>query len=195
MAESITVGPIEACLGLAHVPVSFHCICILGLLVPIITLAPAICRLSLLVILTLCDPRDSSLPGSHVLGILQARILEWVAMPSSRDLPYPGFKSSSLLSPALAGRFFTTSATWEAHPHPLPVIPGSLCTGRCMLSTLLQQGRNCSPPPRGPSLPSGDRSLRSGWRPWPGRRVAWKCPSLWSPPCEARGAPGLREKG
>ena len=34
--------------------------------------------------LTLCDPMDCSLPGSSVLGILQARILKWVAMPSSR---------------------------------------------------------------------------------------------------------------
>ena len=33
---------------------------------------------------TLCDPMDYSLPGSSVHGILQARILEWVAMPSSR---------------------------------------------------------------------------------------------------------------
>ena len=34
--------------------------------------------------LTLCDPRDGSPPGSSVHGILQARILEWVAVPSSR---------------------------------------------------------------------------------------------------------------
>ena len=34
--------------------------------------------------LTLCDPMDCSLPGSSVYGILQARILEWVAIPSSR---------------------------------------------------------------------------------------------------------------
>ena len=33
--------------------------------------------------LTLCDPMVCSLPGSSVHGILQARILEWVAMPSS----------------------------------------------------------------------------------------------------------------
>ena len=33
---------------------------------------------------TLCDPRDCSLPGHSVHGILQARILEWAAMPSSR---------------------------------------------------------------------------------------------------------------
>ena len=36
--------------------------------------------------LTLWDPMDCSLPGSSVLGILQARILEWVAMPSSRGI-------------------------------------------------------------------------------------------------------------
>ena len=34
--------------------------------------------------LTLCNPEDSSLPGSSVPEILQARILEWVVMPSSR---------------------------------------------------------------------------------------------------------------
>ena len=34
-------------------------------------------------------------------------------MPSSRDLPDPGIKPASLVSPALAGGFFTTSAPWE----------------------------------------------------------------------------------
>ena len=38
---------------------------------------------------TLCDPMDYSLPGSSVHGILQARILEWVAMPSSRGSSPP----------------------------------------------------------------------------------------------------------
>ena len=38
----------------------------------------------------LCDPMDS--PGSSVHGIFQARILEWVAMPSSRDLSDPGIE-------------------------------------------------------------------------------------------------------
>ena len=37
--------------------------------------------------LTLCDPMDCSLPGSSVHGILQARVLEGVAMPSSRRIP------------------------------------------------------------------------------------------------------------
>ena len=44
---------------------------------------------------TLCDPMDCSLPGSSVHGILQARILEWVAIPFSRDLPNPGIEPRS----------------------------------------------------------------------------------------------------
>ena len=61
---------------------------------------------------TLCDPVDCSLPGSSVHGILQARILEWVASPLG-DLSNPGIKPASLISPALAGRFVATSTTWE----------------------------------------------------------------------------------
>ena len=39
--------------------------------------------------LTLCDPLDCSPPGSSVQGILQARILEWVAISSSRGSSWP----------------------------------------------------------------------------------------------------------
>ena len=44
---------------------------------------------------TLCDPMDCSLPGSSFLGIFQARILEWVAISFSRDLPNPGIEPGS----------------------------------------------------------------------------------------------------
>ena len=50
---------------------------------------------------TLCDPMDCSLPGSSVHGILQARILEWVAMPSSRGSSWPRIEPESLVSPAV----------------------------------------------------------------------------------------------
>jgi len=70
-----------------------------------------VCAKSLQSCLTLCDPVDCSLSGSSVHGILQARILEWIAVLSSRKLPDPGIKSEPFMSPALAGRFFTTSAT------------------------------------------------------------------------------------
>ena len=59
--------------------------------------------------LILCDPMGCSPPGSSVHWILQARILELVAMPSSKG------------SPPLAGGFFTTSATWEP-----PVLPRAI---------------------------------------------------------------------
>ena len=47
---------------------------------------------------TVCDLTDSSPPGSSFHGVLQARVLEWVAIPSPGDLPDPGIK---LGSPAL----------------------------------------------------------------------------------------------
>ena len=60
--------------------------------------------------LTLCNPIYCSLPGSSVHGIFQARILEWVAMPSPGDLPDPQIDPGSLavqldsLSSELPGR-------------------------------------------------------------------------------------------
>ena len=51
---------------------------------------------------TLCDPMDCSPPGSSVHGILQAGIVEWVAIPSPGDLPSPGIKPRS---PALIADF------------------------------------------------------------------------------------------
>ena len=43
----------------------------------------------------LCDPMVCSPPGSSVHGIFQARILEWVAISFSRDLPDPGTEPGS----------------------------------------------------------------------------------------------------
>jgi len=50
---------------------------------------------------------DYSPPGFSVHGILQARILEWVAMPSCWDLAKSGIEPTSLTPSALAGGFFT----------------------------------------------------------------------------------------
>ena len=76
--------------------------------------------------LTLCVPMDCSPPGSSVHGILQARILEWVAIPFSRGSSWPRDRTWVLciagrfalqyvesswtkpVSPALAGRFLIT---------------------------------------------------------------------------------------
>ena len=63
---------------------------------------------------TLCVPMDCSLPGPSVHGILQARILAWVAMPPPGDLSNPGTEPAFLMSPVLSGGFFTTNTIWEA---------------------------------------------------------------------------------
>ena len=72
--------------------------------------------------LTLCNPRDCSPPGSSVLGILQARILELVAMPYSRGSFQPRDQTQVSFT---AGGFFTMWATrdddsdmnsWEIFP-------------------------------------------------------------------------------
>ena len=57
--------------------------------------------------LTLCGPMDYSSQGSSVHEIFQARILEYVAIPFSRGWSWPEIEHASLVSPALAGRFFT----------------------------------------------------------------------------------------
>ena len=72
---------------------------------------------------SLCDPMDCSPPSSSVYGILQARILEWVATSSSRGIfSDPGIKPES---PALAGGFFTTEP-----PEGLTVQAGGLNRSR-----------------------------------------------------------------
>ena len=63
--------------------------------------------------LTLCGPMDCILTDSSVHGLFQARLLEWVAISSSRESSWPGIDPVSLVSPAFAVGFFTTSATWE----------------------------------------------------------------------------------
>ena len=63
---------------------------------------------------SLCGPMDSSPPVSSVHGILQARIQSELPCSPPGHLPNPGIKRTPVMSPALAGRFFTTSATWEA---------------------------------------------------------------------------------
>ena len=60
--------------------------------------------------LTLCDPTDCSLPGSSVHGILQAKILEQVAIPFSRDPSWP--RDGTQVS-YIAGKFFTVWTTRE----------------------------------------------------------------------------------
>ena len=61
--------------------------------------------------LVLCNSIDCSPPGSSVYGILKARTLEWVAMPSSRGSSQP--RGQTPVS-CIAGGFLTVLATREA---------------------------------------------------------------------------------
>ena len=64
--------------------------------------------------LTLCDPMDCSPPGSSIHGILQARILEWIAMPPSRGSSWPrDWTCVCYVSCIAKWIFLTTSATWK----------------------------------------------------------------------------------
>ena len=62
----------------------------------------------------LCNPMDYSLPGFSVHGNLQARILEWVAMPFSRGSSRSRDQTCVSFVSYTAGRFFTHWTTWEA---------------------------------------------------------------------------------
>ena len=60
--------------------------------------------------LTLCNPLDYNPPGSSVHGILQARILEWVAVPFSRGSRIELADWTRVSYVSCTGRFLTTSA-------------------------------------------------------------------------------------
>ena len=51
---------------------------------------------------------------SPSMGFSRQEYLSRLPFPSPGDLPDPGIESASLMSPALAGEFFTTSTTWKA---------------------------------------------------------------------------------
>ena len=68
----------------------------------------SVCAKLLQLCLTLCDPMDCSLSGSSVHGILQAGILEWVAMPSSRGSSPPRYQTCVSYLSYIGSKFFTT---------------------------------------------------------------------------------------
>ena len=62
----------------------------------------------------LWDPMDCSLAGSLSVKFSRQEYSRGLPFPTLGDLPDPGIKPVSLESLALAGRFFTNRATWEA---------------------------------------------------------------------------------
>ena len=65
--------------------------------------------------LTLCNPMDYiAFQALLSMEFSRQEYWSWLPCPPSGDLPNPGIEPASLTSPALAGRFFTISAAWEA---------------------------------------------------------------------------------
>ena len=93
--------------------------------------------------LTLCNPMDRSPPGSSVHGFLQARILEWIAIPFSRDLPNPGIEPGSPASQADSLPSELPEKPMPINVHPISVeIRDSLSTSLC---TNYQLGKSLPP--------------------------------------------------
>ena len=72
---------------------------------------------SLQLCLTLCNSMDCSPPGSPSMRFSRQEYWSGLPGPPSGDLPDPGIEPASLMSPALAGRFFNTGTIWEALDH------------------------------------------------------------------------------
>ena len=68
---------------------------------------------------SLGDPLDCSQPGSSAHGIFQARILEWVAISSSRSSSWPRDRTC-VSCVSCAGRSFTTELAGKPHSKPWP---------------------------------------------------------------------------
>ena len=77
--------------------------------------------------LTLCERMDCTPSGSSVREILQARILEWVAMPSSRRFSQPRGQTPISLSPALANMFFLAPPGKSMRIYMSPMTPICYC--------------------------------------------------------------------
>ena len=74
-----------------------------------------VCAKSLKSCPTLCDPMDCSLQVPLSMGFSRQEYWSGLPFPSPGDRPNPEIKPMYLTSLALAGGFFTTSATCEAH--------------------------------------------------------------------------------
>ena len=72
------------------------------------------CILSQFSCVWLCDPMDCSMPGSCIMGFSSQEYSSEMPCHPPGDLADPRIKPASLMSPGLAGGFFTTSTNWEA---------------------------------------------------------------------------------
>ena len=120
--------------------------------------------------------------GSSVHGILQARILEWVAISSSRGSS-PARDWTHVSQVSCIGGFFTTSATWEAwkayaHAHRASLVAQMVKKPPAMQETWVQSLGQEDPLEKGmathSSILSGEphrQRILAGYSPWGRKRV------------------------
>ena len=87
---------------------TYMCVCVCVCVYIYIYIYTYICVLSHFNHVWLCDPMNYSLPGSCVHGILQVRILQWVAMPPSKGSSWHRDQTWVPCGSCIAGKFFTT---------------------------------------------------------------------------------------
>ena len=87
---------------------------------------------------TLCDPMDQAHQAPPSMGFSRQEYWSGLPRPPPGDLSDPGIEPTSLRSPALVGRFFTTRAIWEA-----PCAPYTLYIGYSIIDETF---KNLSPP-------------------------------------------------
>ena len=116
---------------------------------------------------------DCSPPGSSVHGVLQARILEWVACPPPGDLPDPGIEPMSPVVPALQADSFPLSHKRSPHSKPANTYCSSPGGHRLKFFTILTKYKHHNSPEKNQGELRGRDSLWS--RPWILRneRMGW----------------------
>ena len=77
----------------------------------------SLCAKSLQSCPSLCNPADCSSQAPLSMGFSRQEYWSELPCPPPGDLPNPGIKPVSLVSPELAGRFFATGTTWEAQSY------------------------------------------------------------------------------
>ena len=134
---------------------------------------------------------DCGPPGSSVHGVLQARILEWVAVPSSRASSGPKDGTGSLMSPALAAGIVTIITAWEAHSFLSVTIKKQPCWGlgfqHVNSASIINTRGQDTPVPRGRSTRRGSCSGTAGGNPPRSKRsVPPGCVVIRPKPCSDR---------
>ena len=129
--------------------------------------------------LTLCNPMDCSPSGASVHGILQARILEWGAIPFSRGSSQP---TDQTQISSIVGRCYNLWATREASVR-VYILKITVNVNGINTLTKTQAGwmnKKTRPICALYRRPASDLGTHSDWKWWDGKNIPYKWKSKWS---------------